>query len=267
MFPSHPGTRDARRKRALRRIRDNIARSGHHIYIVAGEETPRFAYTIGVSEAIGVELILAGACFYSNRVVVQIINNLVPRLKSGDDWEASRFDLAGLGSFILRKAHASWATELILGALDYYAANEIPALQIVPDKTCWTIDVPDMSAPSSTSTEPVWRWLHEAWTYPVPKKARAATDLAALRGKRITEAMRWEEEEWELFSGAGPDIAKDELRMVPLGTLLAVDETLVPVLELPIGEGLWRDADPDSEWQPWRRSAQGDRAGGSGEIE
>ncbi|MGB6387419.1 MAG: hypothetical protein WBE45_20310 [Terriglobales bacterium] len=48
---------------ALNRIRENIARSGHHIYVVSGGATPRFVYTI-VSESIGVELILAGAILY-----------------------------------------------------------------------------------------------------------------------------------------------------------------------------------------------------------
>jgi uncharacterized protein DUF4262 len=258
VFPSHPGAREARRKRALRHIRDNIARSGHHIYVVAAETTPRFAYTIGVSEVIGVELILAGACFYSSRGVGQIINGLVPRLKPGGEREVSRFELAGLGSFTLRNAHASWADELMLGALDYYSVSEIPALQIVPDKACWTIDVPDMSAPWSATTEPIWRWLHEPWTYPVPKEARAATDLAALRGERIIEAVRWEEDEWELFSGPGPDIPKDEMRMVPLGTLLAVDPSLVPVVSLALGEGLRRDPDPHSRWRPWRKSEPSD---------
>ncbi len=55
---------EAERKQALDRIRENIAREGHHIYLVSGgAATPRFAYTIGVSESIGVELILAGAVF------------------------------------------------------------------------------------------------------------------------------------------------------------------------------------------------------------
>ena len=49
-------------------------------------------------------------------------------------------------------------------------------------------------------------------------------------------------------------IPKDELRMVPLGTLLAIDPSLVPVVSLAMGEGLRRDPDPDSRWQPWRKS-------------
>ena len=63
-----------------------------------------------------------------------------------------------------------------------------------------------MSQTWSPQSEPVWGWLAEDWNYPVPEKSIAATNLDALRGKPITEVMRWEEEEWEMFAGAGPDI-------------------------------------------------------------
>ncbi|HEV2960515.1 MAG TPA: hypothetical protein VG649_01720, partial [Candidatus Angelobacter sp.] len=67
------------------------------------------------------------------------------------------------------------------------------------------------------------------------------------------EVMRWEEDDWEIFAGDGPDVPKHELRVAPLGTLVAADESLVPVVHLAIGEGLWRDADPGSEWHAWRK--------------
>jgi hypothetical protein len=236
-------------KVALDCIRENIARNGHHIYVVSGGATPRFAYTIGVSESVGVELILAGAIFYMKDDVLKIINDVATQSKAQHDREV--FKVIGLGSFTLRKVHVSWATEFMLGALDYYQVKEIPALQIVPDQDHWTIDVPNMSVPWSASQEPVWRWLRESWTYPVPQDSTAVTDLAALRGDRITEACRWEEDEWELFAGAGPDVAKDEMRVVALGTLLAVDPSLDPVVNLAIGTGLWRD--DVSEWHPWER--------------
>jgi hypothetical protein len=248
---------DQRRQAALEQIRENIARSGHHVYVILGVGTPRYAYTIGISESIGEELILAGAAFYSNDEVVDIINDIAVQLKR--DREVSNFEVTGQGSFTLRNVHSSWATRFMRGALDYYQVREIPGLQIVPDEAHWTVDVPDMSAPWNAINEPVWRWLHEPWTFPVSKKAVAATDLAALRGDRITEAMRWEEDEWEIFAGDGPDIPKDELRVVSLGSLIGMDESLVPVVHLAIGEGLLRDSDPDSEWRPWhKRDAQQD---------
>lgn len=251
-------TNETQKKQALDRIRENIARSGQHVYVVSGGETPRFAYTIGVSESVGIELILAGAIFYMKDEVVKILNEIATQLRAQRSREV--FEVAGLGSFTLRKVHSSWAAEFMLGAFDYYQKRDIPALQIVPDEAHWTIDVPDMSAPWSASTEPVWRWLKEPWTFPVPKDSTAATNLAALRGERITEVTRWEEDEWEMFAGAGPDVTETEMRVVALGTLVAADKSLDPVMHLAISEGLWRDSDPDSEWHPWRKRGQGTEA-------
>jgi len=164
----------------LDRIRENIARGGKHVYVVSGAATPRFAYTIGLSESVGFELILAGAVFYMKDDVVKIIDRIAAGLKSCSDREG--FEVEGLGSFTLRKTHSSWSKEFMLGAFDYYKKCDIPALQIVPDQAHWTIDVPDMNAPWSASSEPVWRWLKEPWIFPVPKDSTAATNLAALRG-------------------------------------------------------------------------------------
>lgn len=184
-----------------------------------------------------------------------IINDIAGQLKTEPDQRV--FEVTGLGSFTLRKVDSSWASEFMLGAFDYYQRREIPALQIVPDKAHWTIDVPDMSAPWSATTEPVWRWLKEPWTFPVPEDATATTHLAAFRGERATEAMRWEEDDWEIFAGDGSDVPKDAMRVVPLGTLVGAGESVVPTVYLPIGEGLLRVPDPDSEWHPWRKGAQG----------
>src|SRR5947209_14459606 len=98
---------EAKRKAALDRIRKNIARSGHHVYLVLGGATPRFAYTIGVSESIGAELILAGTYFYLNEEVTPIINDIAEQLKAQHDREV--FEVAGRGTFTLRKVHSSWA--------------------------------------------------------------------------------------------------------------------------------------------------------------
>ncbi|HUM06578.1 MAG TPA: DUF4262 domain-containing protein [Terriglobales bacterium] len=238
---------DAQRKRALDDIRENIARSGQHIYVVIGDTTPRFAYTIGANVALGFELVLAGAIFYMREEVGQIIRDAIAQLRASRDREL--IEAAGLGSFTLRKVDSSWARELMLGVFDYYQKKDIPAFQIVPDRDHWTIDVPNMSVPWAATQEPVWRWLHEPWSYPVPEDSTATTNLAALRGERITEACRWEEGEWELFAGAGPDVPNEEMRVVSLGTLLAVDASLEPVVNLPIGTGLWRDA--TSDWHAW----------------
>jgi hypothetical protein len=75
------------------------------------------------------------------------------------------------------------------------------------------------------------------------------TNLDALRGAPITEACRWEEDEWEMFAGAGPDVAEEDARLVPLGCLLASDPSLAAVVDLEVGKGLWRE--PGGAWVPW----------------
>jgi hypothetical protein len=238
---------EAQLRRALEHIRENITRYGLHVYVVISDVTPRFAYTIGLSESVGVELILAGAVFYMKDEVLQIIEAIASELKTAH--ERRTFEVTGLGSFSLRQVHATWAAEFILGAFDYYQKRDIEALQIVPDEVHWTLDVPDMTAPWSATEEPVWRWLREPWTFPVPKDSTALTDLAALQGEPVTEAARWEEDYWELFAGCGPDVPKDEQRVVALGTLVAADPSLAAVMKLEVGAALWRDG--HSEWLPW----------------
>jgi hypothetical protein len=238
---------EAQRRRALENIRENIARNGLHVYLVMADVTPRFAYTIGLSESVGAELILAGAIFYMKDDVLQIIKAIASQLKA--DPARRTFEVTGQGSFSLSEAHSTWAAEFILGAFDYYQRRDIAALQIVPNKAHWTIDIPDMTAPWSAAEEPVWRWLREPWIFPVPKNSEATTDLAALRGEPVTEAARWEENYWELFAGCGPDVPKHEKRLVPLGTLVAADPSLEAVINLQLGAGLWREE--HSEWHPW----------------
>jgi hypothetical protein len=82
------------------------------------------------------------------------------------------------------------------------------------------------------------------------------TNLDALRGKPITEAVRWEENEWELFAGAGPDVEDHDIRIVSLGTLLGSDRSIEVVAGLAVGEGLWRHP-ADLKWQPWKKNEKG----------
>src|SRR5215831_1452193 len=117
---------EAKRKAALEQIREHIARKGRHVYVVVGSVIPRFAYTIGVSESSGAELIFAGAAFYGNDDVVEIINEIAAQLKAGRDRQ--RFEVTGYGSFTLRKVDTSWAAGFILGAFDYYQKRDIPGL-------------------------------------------------------------------------------------------------------------------------------------------
>lgn len=238
---------------AIDLIGKNIAEHGRHVYVISNDPTPRFSYSIGLFRLVGSELILAGGLFFTASQTTRIINHIAGKLILGEMQEA-KFDVDSLGTFELGPVHESWAKEMILGAYDFYDRDTIPALQIKPDPAHSTIDVPNLAQPWSPETEPIWQWLYGSWTLPVPETSSAMTNLAALRGERVTEAARWEEDEWELFAGAGPDVVNEDMRSVPLGTLLAADPSLEAVVSLPIGSGLWREAD-EVGWHQWSRNS------------
>lgn len=66
----------------------------------------------------------------------------------------------------------------------------------------------------------------------------------------MTQATRWEDEYWEMFAGEGPDMPADDMRVVSLGLLLALDPSLAQVAALETGRGLWR-SDGAAPWQHW----------------
>lgn len=238
------------RSNMLKLINRNIQQFEFHIYFVTGGAIPRFAYTIGLRESIKVELIIAGAIYYTGDEVKRVIKSIYHQLKKGGKFD-SVFEVDELGLFTLKQIHESWSNSLLLGALDFYKISRIDGFQIVPDETHWTFDIPNLEKVWSATAEPIWQWLHEEWAYPVSPKSTATTNLDALRGGRITEAARWEEDEWEIFAGPGPDVDFEDSRVVPLGTLIAADPSLYPVVELEIGKGLWREDTEGSEWNPW----------------
>jgi hypothetical protein len=255
--------KEERRLKALDQIREHISQDGLHIYVVTGGGYPHFGYTIGLTESLGAELILAGTYFYRLDDVSEVIRSIKGQLPPPVVWDSVRVNAESYGTFSLRKVEPSWATALALGAFDYYRGKNIECYQIVPDEAHWTIDIPDLSRPWNSIHAPGWRWLKEEWMYPVPKSSVALTDLNALRGGRITEVMRWEEDLWEIFAGIGPEIPESERRVVPLGVLLEADKSLLPAVDLRIGTGFWRK--DDSEWTPWSSNEQTGEHGVRGE--
>jgi hypothetical protein len=222
-----------RRAEWLEQIRGNIARFGHHVTLVQGGLVPRFAYTIGLSEREGgQELVLAGANALSAEEVTAALNAAAAGQADG---------------FELRPVHPSWSERLLLGVHDLYSGREVAAQQMVPPAELVTVDVPDLSQPYGH--DPVWRWVEEPWPFAVPKDAVAVTNLDALRGRPVTEAARWEEDQWELFHGSGPDTPPDDIRVVPLATLLGGDATLEAVVGLDVGTALRRE--PGGDWERW----------------
>jgi len=200
---------------------------------------------------IGSELVLAGAISFQAADVLAILREMVRRIRDGDSL-ADGMEISAFGTFLFRRADVSWVRLLLLGALDYYDRAEIPAYQVVPDAAHWTIDVPDLSQQWSASLEPVWKWLADDWTLPVPPTSHVAMNLAALRGSRVTEVSRWEEDYWEAIAGPVSAVTTDDARVVPLGTLLGSENSLSRVLELKVGESIWR-APESGDWTVWKK--------------
>jgi hypothetical protein len=68
------------------------------------------------------------------------------------------------------------------------------------------------------------------------------------QGELARYVARHAEDEW-LFGGPGfLDALNDAFRRVPLGRLLALDTTLAPTLDLPVGWHAWRET-PTAPWQ------------------
>jgi hypothetical protein len=236
------------RQRWLEQIRENIASDGHHVTLVPGSEVPRFAYTIGLAKPLGREVVLAGGSALSNDEAARVLNEAAAWLRR-DPETPEVVEIDGVGVFGLRPADGSWVKRLLLGAMDVAATDDVDALQVVPLGELETIDVPDMTASFDTEREPVWRWLDDTWDLNIPRDATAVTNLDALRGHAVTEAARWEPDQWELFSGSGPDTPPEEIRIVPVWTLVGADPSVRAVLDLAVGKALARDWPGD--WQTW----------------
>jgi hypothetical protein len=78
---------DLERKAALDLIRQNIALYGFHTYVITGGGIPHYAYTIGLSQSFGAEIVLAAAYFYLLDELPKIIKGVVAVLTPPVAWE------------------------------------------------------------------------------------------------------------------------------------------------------------------------------------
>lgn len=226
-------------------IRKNIEKYGYHFTLVNGGQNPNYSYSIGLSEKLGFELIIAGG-FKSIKENESMFELVYQKLQCGSTVH-SQFSLSNNDIFYLGTVDSSWCEKLMLGVFDYYKVDRITAYQIIPINK--TLDIPLMSD-SGILNGPIWKWLHVDWNIDAPENSYVITDLDALEGKTITEVAKWEDHVWEMFSGPRPDVEEEDIRIVPLGTFLGIDDTLKPILNLVVGQGLWRD-NKDSDWQDW----------------
>lgn len=233
-------------------IATNIEQSGQHITIVQAGTCPRFAYTIGLYATRSIELVFAGGIELMADDVMMVMNQVSESVRNepNEALEAMRLSVSDLGQFRLVKMHTSWTESMVLGVFDFYQTKTVECYQVVPDQAYSALDVPDMSKAYDAVAFPIWKYLKQDWDLNVPEDSVVITDLQALKGQSITELMRWEKNEWEMFSGPGPEIPKEQIRIVPIATMLGIDRTLFVALDLNIGKGLWRSSGEDS-WQDW----------------
>ena len=233
----------------LKIIESNIIKYGYHIYgIFDSGPLPRFFYTIGLTGEIGSELIFAGAFLYSDEEVKDIIDEIIIKLK--EDTNINR-STTTLGEFSLEAVDPTWSEKLMLGVLDYYNVSKINSLQIIPtDDYYLTIDVPKFVNKYDPALEPVWKWLTMEWDFPIPKNSMCAADLDALHGKSIVQAIRWEEDYWEVYSKPSSEVLQEDARFVFLGIFLAVDFSNEIFAQLSVNEAASR-IDADHDWELW----------------
>lgn len=238
----------------LNEIKNRIQKHGHHRYIVKQGIVPRYTYTIGLNDQFGFELVMSGSmAFETNKELEIIFNNIIQALLKNKN--EKEFSIEYLGNFELKKVHPSWIKLMMLGAIDFYGTENINAFQIIStDIKNLTIETPMMSK-AWDGKDLIWRYLSDDihWPYNVPKNSVAITNLKALLGVRLTEFYRFEEDEWEIFSGNGALEPKEMIRIVPLSVLLAADPTLIDFVNEAVGFGKYRDSkdENNSTWYNW----------------
>ena len=238
------------RSEILQLIRQNIDVAGYHTTFVGLDASPRFAYTIGLHERFDAELIFAGGCLYSNRMVEEVFsavrNHWIQEGRQSWDFE---IDVMG-ENFSLRRVDKSWVRFTVLGVLDYYDVIQIPLVQVVPPDSKVTIDIPDMTKMFGESSG-VWQYLDDTMSRPSYAAGTVIADIDFLTRKfEITELVRVDFDEWEMFTGDPTCFDKNEIGIIPIGVALHHDNSLIASLDISVGKGLYR-ADGDAEWIDW----------------
>ncbi|SHF10539.1 DUF4262 domain-containing protein [Chryseobacterium vrystaatense] len=240
------------KKEFLEVITRNIQAKQFHITVVAQSKTPRYAYSVGNYDKYGFELVLAGSENFLYEDVLLIFNDIVSQLENEIDIDTKMFLVKDLGNFHLREISDSRKTKMMFGVYDYYEVNNFRAYQIIPEKAHYTLDIPNMNNQWNSNNDIIWKWLDDSikWDLDVPEESTVITEIDVLLGKKATEIMRWEKDDWQIFTQDGNNIDEDNLRVVPITTILGIDETLLPIIKLNLGKGLWRSED-ELIWNDW----------------
>jgi hypothetical protein len=233
-------------------IADAMARNGYLQFTVVGAPLPSWRYTVGLTELGLPEVLVAGTAAYADGVLDAVVRAVSSHLRSGEV-SADEFTLqVGDLEVDVVDAHPSWVERLAVQAANYYDARVVRAVQVRPSGR-W-VDVPDASVAFDPVAEPAWRWLEDDWAYPVDERTRALVDLAALQGHRIVEVIHEREpdgtDSWTMRVDEEHAPADGPMRLVPFGTMFALDPSLVATLDVDAGEFAVRDDEPPG-WRVW----------------
>jgi len=111
-------------------IEGNIARSGHHLFLIfADRETPAFAYSIGNALQGLPELLLIGN--FSPRVAGSILNELGQKMREARRPLEGDIDVGGQFPVRLRHASAEARHRFTLQAGRYLRHDEYDVLQVL----------------------------------------------------------------------------------------------------------------------------------------
>jgi hypothetical protein len=239
------------REKYLSQMAKNIEEYGFHLTCMNSATVPKYAYTVGLTPKLGIELVFAGGAYYLLSDLHDIFRVVAKGLPSmPGNLLNYKPEIENLGSFSLSPVHGSWSAKMALGVFDFFKNAQAAIYQIKPDTDHHTLEIPDMSLEKSDAREPVWEWLDREWDLAVPEGSSVVTDIWALQGDKVIEVLRTEESQWEMFSLPGPDVPKEAVRVMALATMLGIDTTLHPIINLETGKGCFR-SDATEGWQPW----------------
>lgn len=197
---------------------------------------PPYAYTVGLAQSAGCELICAGALRYNVQEIDSILRACAREMVRVGPPRSTSVSVEGLGDFVIGHVHREWLTELIPGQLR--GAPTSTWYQVVPTCPDPTVDTPDLGMPRSAERDPAWRWLDHPWDLDAPNGSHLVTTLEVLSQRNPLTIFRWELDQWEALDRPAVEIDQDNARVVPLGVLAEIVEDWSPFLNLNVGEGL-----------------------------
>ena len=208
---------------------------------------PTYSYTLGLLPQYGFEVLLPGQMTLLQPQRSAILNAFYNEMAQHGFINA--FDCDGI-EYQLKRVHPTWSSLLMIGVQDYFGIQDFESFCIVPLETGATIDLPNVTITYRNTHAGCWRWLTDPWTYTIPRESTVTTNISALHGESILELVRVDTDEWEAFSVPSPNLDVGDVRVIPIGVLLASDKTLMSATELMVDTGLYRD-DGGSPWVDW----------------